>query len=1176
MSDDKESGKPGGWSPNINQLLLILLAGTLFVSQNPYHESRPGIPEGSVTSSSEVKAKPWQDPFEAVEKYIEKHNGSLSLDKGELLQKSIEDKITANDLTNINVVAVMLPGDGSFEDSETRRRVRYAVISGFNAALRYMPEDPSHIHFFISEKPEAHKVVYEWLVYKPTEHNKSAPSSDHEKHYERPPVLVLWLNGDNFRVKPHNKLKSLIASLDSQNKIINGLVATIKPLNGKISLFGEASHKEGHDFVNEINDLKKNKTPDEWKRLIDSLDPQNINLKNVLVNLNPRISSVSVLGPFDSDGVQDLVNEMYDDNRNKVADGIYNYFSPSATVEERNFFSHNRGLENTKVLLYPHFKKYGLTFLRTTITDASLADAIKDELLLRGIAASKENRILLIGEWDTLYDWHLGNTFATALLRGRENSCKDTRTGTLQNWDEQYDIKDQCIFRASYLRGLDGEKLQISSGNNKSSGGGKSPFDLSGGDEENLEEASGNSQFDYVRRLASQIGELDQKINDSPDTHSIKAIGILGSDVYDKLLITEALHSKFPDALFFTNGMDARLLEPKNNQWARNMVIASSFGLKLEGYLQKDIPPFRDSIQTAFYLATEMALAKQFDAPNLRINKNYQTLLRTADQQKLDSLLKPNPEKPARLFEIGRTKAFDLSPNPNHTQNNPGLHPSPYQPVWERLNIALALIVSLTLSFSVPASRQFLGRSAGFGFVFMMLIVCFSLLFAINHHLWGLDGYLMVNTFIALLYITLICSIAFIDNVFLDVRDSSRRIKYRIGSAFLICIGLWAILNIVKPTGLLDEGEPYALVEGVSMWASQAIRMAALFLAGYFIIEVFRFPKLFTNWLVMRFKMEVPPGSAQDVQALDKSVSRFFYPLLSWLQKFLGSLGFSQRQTQNKDILGEWLNWQNIETRFFTAFVGSLVFYGIGYGLFRFWGAPHLPYRGERIFLLDMALVQGLIVPAYSLLLVLVSDAVMKAVKLIELYLPGNLDVLDDLGYLNDTKEKWPEATLEKYAQHFSLQPNDMREWVSMRFIVVLTRQIYGLIGYPLIIALLMVIAWSSYFDNWQIPTGLKFIIAFSIGWLLYWDYRLKKAADTARSNALKSLQARLFFSQKASQPEAIKQLEGLITMIEDYNVLVYKSFTQRPIFLNSLLILLALLGDSVDYASLASKLFKG
>jgi hypothetical protein len=236
----------------------------------------------------------------------------------------------------------------------------------------------------------------------------------------------------------------------------------------------------------------------------------------------------------------------------------------------------------------------------------------------------------------------------------------------------------------------------------------ESPFDLSGGDEENLEEASGNSQFDYVRRLASQIGVLDQKINDSPDMHSIKAIGILGSDVYDKLLITEALHSKFPDALFFTNGMDARLLEPKNNQWARNMVIASSFGLKLEGYLQKDIPPFRDSIQTAFYLATEMALAKQFGASNLRINKDYQTLLRTSDQQKLDSLLKPNPEKPARLFEIGRTKAFDLSPNPKHSPNNPGLHPSPYQQGWERLNIALALIVILTLSFSVPASRQFL------------------------------------------------------------------------------------------------------------------------------------------------------------------------------------------------------------------------------------------------------------------------------------------------------------------------------------------------------------------------------------------------------------------------------------------------------------------------------------
>ncbi len=37
-----------------------------------------------------------------------------------------------------------------------------------------------------------------------------------------------------------------------------------------------------------------------------------------------------------------------------------------------------------------------------------------------------------------------------------------------------------------------------------------------------------------------------------------RAIGILGSDVYDKLLILRALRPRFPDVVFFTNNLDAQ------------------------------------------------------------------------------------------------------------------------------------------------------------------------------------------------------------------------------------------------------------------------------------------------------------------------------------------------------------------------------------------------------------------------------------------------------------------------------------------------------------------------------------------------------------------------------------------------------------------------------------------
>ena len=83
----------------------------------------------------------------------------------------------------------------------------------------------------------------------------------------------------------------------------------------------------------------------------------------------------------------------------------------------------------------------------------------------------------------------------------------------------------------------------------------------------------------------------------------LKAIGVLGSDVYDKLLILQAVRKRFPNAIFFTTDLDARLLHTSQYEWTRNLVIASHFGLQLHPTLQNDIPSFRDSYQTSAFFS---------------------------------------------------------------------------------------------------------------------------------------------------------------------------------------------------------------------------------------------------------------------------------------------------------------------------------------------------------------------------------------------------------------------------------------------------------------------------------------------------------------------------------------------------------------------------------------------
>jgi hypothetical protein len=135
--------------------------------------------------------------------------------------------------------------------------------------------------------------------------------------------------------------------------------------------------------------------------------------------------------------------------------------------------------------------------------------------------------------------------------------------------------------------------------------------------------------------LADHIERENQDLQMERARPSIHAIGVLGSDVYDKLLALQALRPRFPGAIFFTTDLDARLWHPNQLKWTRNMIVASSFGLELRDALQQDIPPFRDSYQTAQYLACLSALGVVSPA-----------VLKTISP---------------RLFEIGRDGPIDLS-----------------------------------------------------------------------------------------------------------------------------------------------------------------------------------------------------------------------------------------------------------------------------------------------------------------------------------------------------------------------------------------------------------------------------------------------------------------------------------------------------------------------------------
>jgi len=233
------------------------------------------------------------------------------------------------------------------------------------------------------------------------------------------------------------------------------------------------------------------------------------------------------------------------------------------------------------------------------------------------------------------------------------------------------------IVLCTYLRGIDGKvpgeaDQETKSGKTDSKSSQASAETASG---EDLQRPEGHSQLDYLPRLATSLADLEEDLK-SQGYGEFKAIGILGSDVYDKLLVLQSLRREFTDELFFTTDLDARMLHPDALKWTRNVLVASSFGLELAAKFQKQIPPFRDTYQTGQYLACLAAL----NFPEVAVDVAH---------------LVP------RRYEIGSKGAFDLS-----LQDSPIHPPSPRPQLgealfdkrnlgWLGIGIALALLAAL-------------------------------------------------------------------------------------------------------------------------------------------------------------------------------------------------------------------------------------------------------------------------------------------------------------------------------------------------------------------------------------------------------------------------------------------------------------------------------------------------
>ena len=547
-------------------------ASIFFIEKLRLVDSRPAITETSIHNEpapQTINARLWQDPFEAVDKQLRKR------DRGKECQDTRDcasPPLSVSDGETL-VLGVTVSGAPYSEDAEQRRRARYAVLSGLERA-GFVPEDARHIGYFFWQLGEAPPREEAWRFIASPLPTFAWPRQF--QHYRQllQPNEITWERS----VIPYEGFERPSPTLHAANQRVLVLWLNEEILKGRP--------------LNKLSEL-------------------------MMFLGRPNGGRVKIIGPYSSDMLREMVKDTAEllvglsvdkacerTSRQDRWPGLRNvwFYAYGASASDDQLLDHLGGTCET---VQRYFGQFGIHVQRTIATDDTLAQGIATELRKRRVEPS--DAIALISEWDTFF----GRTLPQAVERQLVSTGLDPRS----------------IHKFTYLRGLDGLLPSIERRDDRKEDNATSPkekqtgvadFFKAEGDTKTLERPIGQSQFDYLRRISNHLHKIDDDLRKEGPLKRIKAIGILGSDVFDKLLVLRALRPQFPEALFFTTDFDEALTIKSELPFTRNLIISSSFGPNLSEKFQGEIPDFRDTYQTSAFLATLSAIgdpAKNWETP---------------------------------------------------------------------------------------------------------------------------------------------------------------------------------------------------------------------------------------------------------------------------------------------------------------------------------------------------------------------------------------------------------------------------------------------------------------------------------------------------------------------------------------------------------------------------------
>jgi hypothetical protein len=842
-----------------------------------------------------------------------------------------------------------------------------------------------------------------------------------------------------------------------------------------------------------------------------------------------------VLGPADSDGLRAMSDELGHETDEecdapKKALRRIDIYSSRATASEANVLG--EAVQNGETLAGRFKKSQRVRLYRSVATDDLLASGLLKALAYRGVRDASE--IALVEERDTLYGRQMGEYFG---------GCESA--GIFQEPGAESWIGQKLPLCFTYLRGLDGlappPPVTDASSNTPT-------IPVVAAPQTNpppvaSENATGEGQLDYLRRLAASLAS--GAVGPAMRRHSIKAIGVLGSDVYDKVLVLQALRKSYPNATFFTTDLDARLLDRQSLPWTRQLIVASSLGLALRPCLQQGIPPFRDIYQTTAYFSTVLALHRFLSAaldtkesstsatgspagrcpaddPGLDAPGAVIDAADTGAPPGLQWTLKP------RIYEIGRSQPFDLTVDPDA------------KAACDLDGVCASIAAVKAPNLLNDPSRSY-GLNVGLGFALLAILVAWA---AMGSH-WVVDSVLarpslpprrptpQVRRALALatlLGIVVLSIIVWPSLVAAITRDHTRMPASVFGGASLWAASLVEILSILGAFALVIRGQRKLGESADAMQSTFGFKNSRADLLKYRAAQIRAWPRfdraMEIVWLpIGRLSIDKAPLAAtQHISEVEALIARYLYRGTAgarWCRAFLAT-GIAT---------GVLLS---LELKLGRSLVGVADLFDAASNVSRF---------TLSISLLSLV--------AMLFLILWVADAMLLTRSFIR-----------DLLRL---RPNWPPAVVQKTSTDLALPGEQSVLWLDLQLIAARTTWVAALIWYPsLVILALTPAALTVEFGQFGFANNPVALIV-SAALVIMSAILLRQAAESWRGAVAETLEdARLRVLGRGAPPcAAATQLDRLLERVNGLSDGSFAPFSAQP-FVRAVVIPLLTYGATI------------